>query len=176
MELGLRVAARGYRWITDQAALVLHRRDPISRLSHVLHRLFTYGRADVYLGHRFPERRVFHLNPYSAGLVTLLTMALARGRARRFAVPGGLLAAAGVVAAEAWRRRGSTSSIYGDRSPGPRPSDSFWYHLKGAAIDSGFDAGIAWEGLRRGQPLWALARFDYVDEHLFVPRKSPSYP
>lgn len=173
VDLGIRVVAAGYRWVTDQNALVLHRRDPITRVSQVLHRLFTYGRADVYLAGRFPERRSLFPNPYSVGLATLLTLAALRGRAVWIALPAALLAAAGVVAEEARRRQGSTSSIYGDRASNPedRPDRSLLYHLKGAAIDSGFDAGITWEALRRGRPLGAFARFDYVDDCHFVPRE-----
>ena len=97
VDLGLRAAARGYRWITDQAALVLHRREPVRRVSHVLHRLFTYGRADVYLAHQFPQRRSFHFNPYSVGLVILLSISVSRRHALRLALPAPLLAVVGVL-------------------------------------------------------------------------------
>lgn len=170
VDFGLRVTRLGYRWVTSAEALVLHRRSPITQLGHVAERLFTYGRADVFLADQHRDRRDTHLNPYAIGLVGLVGTLLTSGKVRRAALAtAGVLPIATLVA-EARRRRTSSDTLYGARSQvsGRR---SLLHDLRSTIIDSLFDAGITWEAVRRRRPLSAFVRFGYVDDRTFVPRR-----
>lgn len=57
VDLGIRVVDDGFRWLTSPTAIVYHRRDPSVRFHHALRKLFTFGRADVFLTQRHTRRR-----------------------------------------------------------------------------------------------------------------------
>jgi glycosyltransferase involved in cell wall biosynthesis len=173
VDFGLRVTKLGYRWITSSEALVQHRRSPITKLGHVFCRLFTYGRADVFLMEQYPERCDGHANPYALSAAALLAGVLAGRRGRRLGLASAVILPTLLLVAEAQRRRTSKQTLYGDRpdTDAGTGQRSLFYHLKASAIDSTFDAGLAWEALRRGKPLRAFTRFAYVDNETFVPRK-----
>lgn len=177
VDFGLRVTDLGYRWITSREALVLHRRGPISRLGQVFERLFTYGRADVYLADRYPGRRDLHPNGYGLAAALAAVALLTRGRWRRAAAAAVVLVPMAALVREAWRRASSTATLYGERqrdgvqdTGGP---GQIGRHLKASVIDSVFDIGIAWEAIRRAKPLRTFVRFRYVDDTTFRPRRRP---
>lgn len=177
VDFGLRVTERGYRWITSAAATVLHRRDPISSFSQVLHKLFTYGRADVFLTRRHPTRAKPYLNPVPLSVLgALATLPLA---ALWLPLPLVLLlvpyaAATTTAIVRRWHLR---DTIYGPRVAGVRvDSDAPWIELArtiaGATIDLAFDAGVAWEAFWRGRPSHSFYHFVYADEGSFKRRST----
>ena len=68
VDFGVRVRSAGLRWITAPDATVLHQRAPIDSLYQAARKLFTYGRADVFLTMRHRDRRVPHTNPVALGI------------------------------------------------------------------------------------------------------------
>lgn len=172
VDFGLRVTKSGYRWVTNRDAVVLHRRSPIKSLDHVFGRLFTYGRADVFLMDQHPERADPHLNPYTLGLVALLAGIVAGRTKRRIGAAAAIAVPLVTLTGEAIRRARSNRTLYGDRAIGDSANRRrILHHLKGAVIDSSFDAGLAWEALRRGKLGRAFTRFTYVDDETFSARE-----
>lgn len=174
VDFGLRVTERGYRWITSGTATVLHRREPISNFSQVLHKLFTYGRADVFLTRRHPARAKPYLNPVSLSVLGILvTLPLAP-----LWLPLSILVPyAAAIATAIVRRWHLRDTIYGPRVTGARvESDGHWIELArtivGATIDLAFDAGVAWEAFWRGRPLQSFYHFVYADDASFKRRST----
>lgn len=164
VDLGLRISDAMYDWMTSADALVFHRRDNITQLRQIVRRLYTYGRADVFLGDRHPRFRTWHANPYAVGALVGLGM-LATGRARS-TVPAGVLGASAMMVWEVYRRGRSVRSAYGDLDRAV--VGSLCERARWVAVDSAFDAGILVESVRRGMPWRAFTRFDYADPDRFV--------
>lgn len=59
VDLGLRINALGYVLHCNPSATVLHTRETVRNLSDALRKNFTYGRADFFLGEKFPQQLRF---------------------------------------------------------------------------------------------------------------------
>jgi glycosyltransferase involved in cell wall biosynthesis len=165
VDLGARVCDIGYRWIIGPEAVVLHRRDASGRLTQILNKQFMYGRADVFLTSRHRGRRDWRANPFAFGVVAGLICLPFTGPAPLL---GGLavLGPPLVYLAVDLARRGLRRTADPPRPNGfpPRTGGRLAHlarHVSGVLVDLSFDAGIAWEALRRGRPLLALRRFPY---------------
>jgi GT2 family glycosyltransferase len=163
VDLGLRITDAGYTWLTNADALVLHRRGNVTRLKQIIDRLFTYGRADVFLSHRHPRYRRQHLNPYAgAAVIGLGIFGIGRPRLALAAVP---TTVAAVLLAETRRRSRSGRTIYGGQNS--QAKGNFREQLTWVIVDSAFDAGIVAEAVRRRQLALAFNRFNYVPINYF---------
>jgi glycosyltransferase involved in cell wall biosynthesis len=178
VDLGARLSDHGYRWVTSIVGTVLHRRDPIDRLTQVFAKLFTYGRADVFLTARHPSRRTWHINPFAVGVAGALLVVPFVPAAGAVAV---VLPPVVAVAIDLSRRRRPRPTVYGPLSP-PFPQRTtgrlvhFLRHLRGAVLDLAFDAGVVWEAVRRGRPDLALRTFVYASEPEFQLRPPSTSP
>lgn len=65
VDLGLRLGKRNYRIVCQPDAVVRHRRETLPNIRAALKKLFATGRADYYLGSKFPERILPELPPQS---------------------------------------------------------------------------------------------------------------
>jgi hypothetical protein len=178
VDLGIRATEQGYRWITAPRATVLHRRDSIARMHHVLCKLFTYGQADVFLMMRHPHRRTGHPNPFAVGLIAALGVSPALASWPTLVFMAMLVPYILTILMNSFSRR-ERETLYGTRlvrthGPVGNPLIEFLRKLRGAAIDEIFDAGILWEALRRGRPHLSLYHFAYANEKEFVQRDTLS--
>lgn len=174
VDLGVRITERGYQWLTNPHAVVLHRRDSITRLRQATVKQFTYGQADAFLTWRHPARRSIFPNPFPLGaLLAVLALAVTSGD---FAVALGVgVLPAILVATQHMTGAGRRRTIYGkqvrrDRLGPRRWSQDLLDRAKAAFIDMAFDLGIAWEAIRRGRPASAFCRFVYADPREFIER------
>jgi hypothetical protein len=175
VDLGARACDLGYRWVTSVEATAMHRRDSLMRYRQVVAKLFTYGRADVFLTSRHPRRRTWQANPFAlgalAGLATLPLVALAPLLLLVVPAAAAVPPVAAVVA-DLLRRGRPRATVYGPAvAPFPPRSDGrlrhVWRHLTGAVVDQAFNAGIVWEALRRWRPALAMCAFVYSSEPEF---------
>lgn len=176
VDLGTRLSEQGYRWVTDASAIVLHRREPLSRWHEIVRKLFTYGCADVFLTNAFPRRRVFSPNPFAialiAAVVTLPLIPLVPVAPAVAVLPPLVALAMDVM------RPLDAPTVYG-KAPArfvPRRQSGLRaraLRVQGALIDSAFDVGVLWESLRRGRPGLAFCHFGYTDGDRFIPLGEP---
>jgi len=178
VDLGVRMNKAGYVVATNPSAHVDHSRDHIGGLRPIMRSLFTYGRADVYLLLRHPERGSLHLLP---GLLPAFVCVVIASQMPLFPTQvrvGGVLVAGLTVVGLVWRIAGSLVS--GQPHNLYRPSElgrltaspaSILYRAIAYMMDRLFAVGSWCEAIRQGQPWLALRRFKYTGTAEFVPRR-----
>lgn len=178
VDLGVRVTDTGAVIVTNPDAAVRHTRENITRLRQVARSLFTYGRADVWLCDRHPDRVIRYRN--GVGEVVLVAMAgLLLAPVRRVAAAAGPVALAALVGRRLVSRLRTTApgssadDPYGSRLSRPGASGIgtrvVAAHLTAIALDASFEIGTLVEATRRGRFAMWFRRFHYLDDG-FVPR------
>lgn len=187
----------GHRLVTAPTAIVLHRRDQMARLHHLLRSMVRYGAADAYLCARLPLRRRWYLSPVVAIGMGCAVAALTR----RPAAVGrtGLMVATLVLARDFFAQRERSARLVARRrawgigqgydldpheeaSRDPfaggvaesEPEPGYLLDLATCVFDWSFDFGAAAGALRHGRLDLLLRRFTYVDSTSFVPRTHPA--
>ncbi|MEE6259848.1 glycosyltransferase family 2 protein [Plantactinospora sonchi] len=165
VDLGARLCDHGYRWTASPRAVVLHRRDATGRLPQILNKQFMYGRADVFLTARHRARRRWRANPFVLGVLAGLACLPFTGPAPLIGILVLLGPPLAYLAVDLARRDLGRAADPARRDGFP-PRTGGWLahlarHVSGVLVDLSFDAGVAWEALRRGRPLLALRRFPY---------------
>jgi GT2 family glycosyltransferase len=107
VDLGLRLTRRGYAIVSEPEATVTHDRASTASLPTVVRRLFHYGRSEQWLADRYPQHRAPRWNPVTALALTAVAATAMRSRRGLVAVP---VAAAALLAADAWRHRSDRSA------------------------------------------------------------------
>jgi GT2 family glycosyltransferase len=192
VDIGVRLNRAGYHIVSNPRAVVWHARDHIRDLRPIMRSLFRFGRADVYLLRRYPERGVSRPGP---GLVVAGGLLVAGSQLPVLPIPvrvagllGGLagIAALGyrlgraVAASAPFDPTGGTGGEGRDAQPASDPEASWSYRARlvttAYAIDQLFAVGSWFEALRQRRPWLALRRFDYLGPEARVWRTPPPLP
>lgn len=157
VDLGVRISKAGHRITTNTGAVVYHARSPMSRVSQVADRVFTYGTADGWLCTKHPDLTVPYLNPF----VIVLAAALV-GHAKRSTFPHlGRAAGPAMLALLLLREAASRH----EKGAGLRGAVE---DLVCSAVDMCFDAGEIYAAARLRKPGNVVRRFRYVQPQWFV--------
>jgi GT2 family glycosyltransferase len=162
VDLGVRLTMAGWIIVGNANAEVRHGTQSES-VPSLIKKANRYGRADVYLRTRHPQRAEFYLNPATAALVV------------------GLLGGGAAASGRWWLRAGMWAAVWVAAAMSlpvsPVVSQPPCVHnlsvkILAKLVDFAFDVGALTEAIRRRRPSMALGRFIYYRREEFVSRVS----
>jgi hypothetical protein len=166
VDFGVRLTAVGLRLVGEPSARVAHARSHIRTLGPILRSLFTYGRADVWLQHKHPDRVVwFYNHPAAVCLALLLSVATLNSQLILVA-----LACGNAVPIYRALRRELGPDPYGARATAGGGRGRLAARIAACYVDLAFPVGTMVEAIRRGTPLASFKRFNYLDPTRFIQR------